>query len=84
MPKGEIINTNAYDLLGNGMWYWLGGSSYDENFLWFLSGHGMVSYSNDYETYGIRTCISLNSGITVNTSDTSKDGSTPEKAYILN
>ena len=44
----------------------------------------MVVYINGTEgTRGIRVCISLNEGVTLDTENGTRDGSTAEKAYVI-
>ncbi len=69
------------DLLGIGQYYWLGGSSWGGNRLWYVYNYG--SLGNDYgNTYGVRPVVSLKSGVKVSETE-GKDGITAEKAYTI-
>ena len=79
---GNTMSTKANDLLGIGMAYWLGGSSYSSSYLWGVLYDGIV-YGSYFNTRGVRPVVSLNSGIQINSTNVG-DGSSVSSAYTLN
>lgn len=82
MSVNPNMNEKAYDLLGNGMFYWISGtrSTYYDN-LYCLTNECVIS-STYTGNFGVRPVVTLNAG--VKTSDAnSSDGASLENAYIL-
>ena len=76
------MSEKANDLLGIGMNYWLGGSSYDASSLWIVGANGNV-LGNYIDAGGVRPVLSLNSGVQISSTNTG-DGSSVNSAYTLN
>ena len=73
------------DLLTNGQYYFVGGTYYDENQLWFVYHNGALSFnysSSDNRPYGIRTVIFLKAGVKV-AEGSIADGLSSSSAYII-
>ena len=58
------MSTKAYDLLGNGLSYWLGGSSNNTNGLWRVVNDGEVGNAANF-LQGVRPVVSLKSGVQI-------------------
>ena len=75
------MSTKAYDLLGNGLSYWLGGTSHATDYLWLGRIDGAVNLNYEY-TLGVRPVISLKSGTEI--ADTAgEDGASVSTAYTI-
>ena len=75
------MSAKAYDLLGNGITYWLGELSSDESSLWFVGSSGVVNYNDDV-AYGVRPVVSLKSGVKI-AGDNRGTGADVSTAYKL-
>ena len=64
--KDTVLAEKGKDLLGNGISYWLGGSSSGTYSLWDVRLSGGVSDTSYYgSAYGVRPVVSLNSGVQI-------------------
>ena len=76
------MSKKAYDLLGNGMFYWINGtrSTYYDN-LYCLTNECVID-STFTGNFGVRPVVTLNAGIQISSTNAG-DGSSVSLAYIL-
>ena len=85
--SGDRWKESYTDLLEIGDYYWLGGSSYDARYLYYVTpGGGINEYTNDYAedgtTHGVRLVVSLRAGVELDKDD-AENGMSLDTAYKI-